>query len=338
MLGVFGQRYDSAGHRSARSFRSQLHGEQPTSRRWRRERTGLRVVWSSFTRRLLLGVFGSATTARGRRPARISGQQLHEQQPDQSGGGGGSGRGLRRGVAEPTGGQLVRLVWARYDSAGHTGRHEFQVTATRRATRPPAGSGGADGASWWHGRAAGTAAATGVFGQRYDSAGQPVGTEFRSTAPRRATRLSRGSGGADGAFVWRARRPIRRVRAALRQRGGSGHGVSGQQQHDIRRVSPGRSGGSGRGLRGAWNALAGRSGPGVFGQRFGVVRRRIHTPTVTITPTLTPTPLVASCRPSVEPARLPVKAQLQLNSTPATPRTNLKGSWQRSAAGAGGLR
>ena len=195
------------------------------------------------------------------------------------------------------------------------------------------GSNGQDGSSF------------GVFGQRYDSAGQAVGTEFQvnsyTTSYQRSPAVTVG---ADGAFV---------VVWASNGQDGSGYGVFGQRydsagqaagaEFPVNSYTLDRQGYPAvtAGMNGAFVVVwlsegqDGSAGPGVFGQRFAELPPS-PTPTIaatvapTQTPSLTPTPLVATC--PVAPSgtcETSLKAQLQLKLNASDTKDKLK--WRFSS-------
>ena len=154
---------------------------------------------------------------------------------------------------------------------------EFQVntytTGSQFVSPWPSDAGGAS--SWSGERSARTARRYGVFAQRFDAAGAPLGAEFqvntyttgqrsgsRPSPPTPARRLRRGLGRAPGpetaASSASSPSAVRRRRRAARRR------VPGQQLHDR---PPGRAGG-GRGR-------AGRLRGGLAGTTAGRRLRRV---------------------------------------------------------------
>ncbi len=193
----------------------------------------------------------------------------------------------------------------RYDSAGLALGTEFQVNSYTAGYQlgPVVASGadgvfvvvwnsnGQDGDNW------------GVFGQRYDTAGQVLGTEFQinSYTPSYQTNPAVAAG-ADGAFVV--------IWSDYSGQDGSGGGIFGQRYDSagkavgaeflvnsytpLQQRDPAVAAGPDGSFVAAWESQDGSS-DGVFGQRF-VVASATPTPT----PTSTETPL-----PSASPTRTP---------------------------------
>ncbi len=105
--------------------------------------------------------------------------------------------------SSPRDGENFGVFAQRYDSAGQAVGEEFQVnTYTEAPQRSPAMAAGGDGTFvvvWASERDNG---GYGVFGQRYDSVGQVVGTEFQVNTYTRMTQgLANVAAGADGTVV-----------------------------------------------------------------------------------------------------------------------------------------
>jgi hypothetical protein len=210
--GIFAQRYDGSGSAVGEEFRVNSHttGTQDAPLVASNGEGDFVVVWESFGQDGgAFGVFGQRYDASG---GPLGGEfQVNSYTTSSQ---------SAPAVASNEAGDFV-VVWQgylqdgsfwgifgqRYDASGNPLGGEFQVNSyTTRSQRRPAVASDADGnvvAVWESNRQDGSF--DGVFGQRYDAAGNPLGGEFQAntytTNDQRAAAVGM-AGGGDFVVVW----------------------------------------------------------------------------------------------------------------------------------------
>ncbi len=282
--GVFARRFDNAGQPLGTEFQvnSSAAGFQYGPSVTMRVNRGFVVAWSSSNAGSQSGVFGRRYDSAGQPDGaefRINSYTM--------------ARTLDPAVAASADGAFV-VAWEsggqdgssygvfaqRYDSAGAPVGTEFQVnTYTSVSQGSPAIAAGADGAlviTW--GSFPQDGDDVGVFGQRYDSTGQAVGTEFQvSSYTTGSQNRQQVALGADGTFV---------VIWDTYPRDGSSSGVFGKRYDTVGQAIgdefqvntyttseqswPSVAAGSDGAFVVAWVSWQDSSLRGVFAQRFGL--------------------------------------------------------------------
>jgi hypothetical protein len=210
LFGVFGQRHDSAGEALGTEFQVNSHttGSQSNPALAAGADGAFVVVWESLGGQdgSFLGVFGqhydSAGEALGTEfqvNSHTTGNQYHPAVAAGAGGG-----FVMSWDSNGQDGSFRGVFAQRYDSAGQAVGTEFQVNSHTIATQySPTVAADTDGefvVAW--GSFDQDGSGYGVFGQRYDSAGQPVGSEFQVNSYTTGSQFNPAvAAGPDGDFV-----------------------------------------------------------------------------------------------------------------------------------------
>jgi hypothetical protein len=350
--GVFGQRYDSAGAALGAEF--QVNSYTMNAQRFPavagEAGGGFVVVWNSYTQDVSnYGVFGRRYDSAGA----ALGTEFQVNSYTMSG-------QLNPAVAGQAGGGLV-VVWEssgqegsgrgvfgqRYDSAGAALGTEFQVNSyTMNAQRFPAVAGEAGGGFvvvWDSYTQDGSG--YGVFGQRYDSAGAALGSEFQVNSYTTSfQRFPAVAGEAGGGFVvvWNSYTQDAGNYGVFGRRYDSAGAALGTEFQvnsytTLQQRSPAVAGEAGGGFVVVWDSNGqDASGYGVFGQRYEgeLVLPPTSTPTPTptetetATQTATPTPSVAACAATpVAGCATPGKALVKIKDTGDAAKRQVLWKW-----------